>query len=812
MSISDTSNAKRYASIAEVAAASAKLSAEKLEQAPDYAAQAAASASAAASSAQVAISAESVVRSLEISASESATEAAASAAEAGNAASAAVGQCIRVPDGELIGELPPVGSRQSMVVSFAGDGSLLAKPLSDFAILDENGKIPVSQIPSIALNEPFVVSSQAEMLALDAQVGDIAKRTDLGYSFCLAAPPASTLSNWVQLTDDVLSQLGQSSGAGMIGALDAEGGGSTVQSVLNSKVSHLELTSINGAAIIGSRSSSGENISVQHALDDKVDSSELISSSGAELISNGESLLTGFLYHIPEEFDTVGMDDAISECFAASAADGRTIWIHGDKSLSSAKNLPDGRKILNDGIITSSENGNLPVLWIGNNTTIKGGKLISTGRSQAARSEGKKGFTIDGVSAESTYITSSTLPAYAFDFYNSTDFSINNVTASGYTGGVGLSNTNRVKLSGMNFQNMKYHPDLVAGGYGVLIQASTSTIVSDLFFKVGSDGYGRHGVYQSASGGVGGTTGGSGSVNTIVKGVILDYSSQPATVTPPGGINIRKNDRGIYTNVIIDGSRITANAENGNIAAQLITSNIVASYKHTSNPAYGVILEDSGSYRPRGNMTSNNLISVGVKAGSGQDTSLCYAIVVAGQDNSYVGNITNVPDASYPYLVRGNATNCLISGGMDYGPAPGNGVSFIIFEGTVSNIAIKGCKTNRPWFKSGNLAGVTDLTVDWSRMCAVAVNGGAATYDDANELIASTAINASNIVVTFNSHVTVSALATAVVSTRKTTAMTIPVITVRSGKTLTIELYSLATGSQINPTTTACAVTITLTA
>lgn len=258
MSISDTNKAQRYASVAEVAAAQAKLYADKLANAPDYAEQAAASAAAAASSALVAVSAESVVNNLAISASESATQAAASAAEAGNAASAAIGQCVRVPEGELISELPDSFSRQNTVVTFVDDGSLYAKPISDFATLDENGKIPVSQIPAIALTEPFVVSSQAEMLALDAQVGDIAKRTDLGYSFCLAAAPASSLSNWVQLADDVLSQLGQSSGAGMVGALDESSSPSTVQAELNKRPSLSKLAQATSAALIGV--SSGGNV------------------------------------------------------------------------------------------------------------------------------------------------------------------------------------------------------------------------------------------------------------------------------------------------------------------------------------------------------------------------------------------------------------------------------------------------------------------------------------------------------------------------------------------------------------------------
>lgn len=237
MSFTDTSSAKKYASIAEIAAAQAKLYADKLESAPDYAAQAAASASASAASAQEAESAVSVVNNLAISASESATNAAASAAEAGNAAAAAVGQCIRVPAGELIDILPNSVDRADSVVQFDSSGQVSVLPKSDIAILDSGGKIPVSMIPAIALTEPFVVSSQAAMLALDAQVGDIAKRTDLGYSFCLAASPASTLSNWVQLTDDVLAQLGLPSGATQVGATDDSGSNTTVQGALGLKAS-----------------------------------------------------------------------------------------------------------------------------------------------------------------------------------------------------------------------------------------------------------------------------------------------------------------------------------------------------------------------------------------------------------------------------------------------------------------------------------------------------------------------------------------------------------------------------------------------
>lgn len=67
------------------------------------------------------------------------------------------------------------------------------------ATLDADGKIPATQLPSLAINDVFSVSSQAAMLALDAQRGDVAVRTDISKSFILSAEPASTLANWVEL-------------------------------------------------------------------------------------------------------------------------------------------------------------------------------------------------------------------------------------------------------------------------------------------------------------------------------------------------------------------------------------------------------------------------------------------------------------------------------------------------------------------------------------------------------------------------------------------------------------------------------------
>lgn len=77
-----------------------------------------------------------------------------------------------------------------------------------FATLDGGGKIPAAQLPAIAVSDVFTVGSQAAMLALTAEKGDVAIRTDLNRSFMLSSNSPSTLADWKELltpTDAVLS-------------------------------------------------------------------------------------------------------------------------------------------------------------------------------------------------------------------------------------------------------------------------------------------------------------------------------------------------------------------------------------------------------------------------------------------------------------------------------------------------------------------------------------------------------------------------------------------------------------------------------
>jgi hypothetical protein len=67
------------------------------------------------------------------------------------------------------------------------------------ASLGSDGKLPTSQLPSLAITSTSVVSSQSAMLALSAEEGDVAIRTDNGKTYILAGDPG-TLADWKEVT------------------------------------------------------------------------------------------------------------------------------------------------------------------------------------------------------------------------------------------------------------------------------------------------------------------------------------------------------------------------------------------------------------------------------------------------------------------------------------------------------------------------------------------------------------------------------------------------------------------------------------
>lgn len=68
-----------------------------------------------------------------------------------------------------------------------------------YAGLGIDGKLISAQLPSIVLTDTYVTASQAEMLALAAETGDVAVRTDLKKSFILKGTNPIVLADWQEL-------------------------------------------------------------------------------------------------------------------------------------------------------------------------------------------------------------------------------------------------------------------------------------------------------------------------------------------------------------------------------------------------------------------------------------------------------------------------------------------------------------------------------------------------------------------------------------------------------------------------------------
>lgn len=92
----------------------------------------------------------------------------------------------------------------------------LATVATTGAMADLTGQVSTAQLPPLAINETFTAASQAAMLALTAQRGDVAVRTDAingttGKMFILASDSPSTLADWKPIvgSGDVTSVAGR---------------------------------------------------------------------------------------------------------------------------------------------------------------------------------------------------------------------------------------------------------------------------------------------------------------------------------------------------------------------------------------------------------------------------------------------------------------------------------------------------------------------------------------------------------------------------------------------------------------------------
>jgi len=95
---------------------------------------------------------------------------------------------------------------------------------SGIAPLDAGSKIPTQYLPALAITSTFVVNSQAAQLALVAQEGDVAVRTDLSRTYIQNGGSAGTMADWtlLQTPPDLVQSVNGQTGTVSLDAADVD--------------------------------------------------------------------------------------------------------------------------------------------------------------------------------------------------------------------------------------------------------------------------------------------------------------------------------------------------------------------------------------------------------------------------------------------------------------------------------------------------------------------------------------------------------------------------------------------------------------
>lgn len=106
-------------------------------------------------------------------------------------------------------------------------------------VLDASGKLDTSVLPALAISDTFVVASQAAMLAVTAEVGDIAVRTDINKTYILRTAGASTLANWQEILSPTAAVSSVSGKTGAVILTSSDVGLNNVTNVAQAPLTHV---------------------------------------------------------------------------------------------------------------------------------------------------------------------------------------------------------------------------------------------------------------------------------------------------------------------------------------------------------------------------------------------------------------------------------------------------------------------------------------------------------------------------------------------------------------------------------------------
>ena len=208
---------------------------------------------------------------------------------------------------KITGLADPTSAQDAVTLNYITTQKGAANGLAE---LDGSGLVPTHHLPALAITTTQVVATQAAMLALTAQIGDVAVRTDVNKSFILTATPASTLGNWQELltpTDSVLSVDGNTGAVSLSGTYLNRTSGQLLGNLdaNNFKVTGLGTPTSNADAatkvyvdtVAGSATAAAASATAAAASYDSFDDRYLGAKATPPSVDNdGNALITGAIY------------------------------------------------------------------------------------------------------------------------------------------------------------------------------------------------------------------------------------------------------------------------------------------------------------------------------------------------------------------------------------------------------------------------------------------------------------------------------------------------------------------------------------
>lgn len=379
--------------------------------------------------------------------------------------------------------------------------------------------------------------------------------------------------------------------------------------------------------------------------------------------------------------------------------------------------------------------------------------------------------------------------AYCLHAEDCSNLDVDGIESSGYTGTVELTRVEHFRIRGIYSRANRYHPNVVAGGYGIVMSAKFGLIEGLNFEADGSKGdLGRHAAYFSARG-----TQAEGSnefcENVTLIGLVaryfnIDNRDMPAVV-------IRRSKRCAVRDFLIDGANggFGFNADNGVIEDFQISDGHLKIIQPADNIAVSCVGggKDNDDTLFVGLKVDNVTMEMEGKAGASITTYRTHPINVTGRQCSFTNLRFKVRGDVNPILVGASSRDWLIDGVKDSITYGSPAAPLIRFQGNNSNIRVLNLDTARPPFIG--LDNVTDLTVNWERYARIVSANGSLTLTDSNSLFSSVTFGSGTgeIVITFKNHVTANAVRNSTVTPASAAGLTcLPEI---SGRVMTLRFY-----------------------